>query len=247
MAKAAPLLAKFQFSMGALGVGDGEFDFPLAVTIDGSGNIYVADQYNHRAQVSGADAFFLFSFGSGGEGDGQFMFPVGVAVDSAENIYVTDSNNHRVQVFHSLGNFQSQFGSRGNGDGQFFIPAGTTIDSAGKIYVADDINHRIQVWATAAPPTSDPVALIDELIATIMDLDIKHGLKESLAEKLNDRGGAKAKPANDRPRRAIEKLRKFIKKVRKKSRKKFAAEDATELKSRAKEIIGLIRAEIEGI
>lgn len=46
--EAAP---RFQFGLGAEGVGDGEFSYPNSLAIDNQGHIYVADRENNRIQV----------------------------------------------------------------------------------------------------------------------------------------------------------------------------------------------------
>jgi DNA-binding beta-propeller fold protein YncE len=38
---------------GTHGSGDGQFDYPLGVATDAAGNVYVADQGNHRIQKFG--------------------------------------------------------------------------------------------------------------------------------------------------------------------------------------------------
>ncbi len=35
---------------GSLGSEPGKFDAPIGVAVDGDGNVYVADEYNHRIQ-----------------------------------------------------------------------------------------------------------------------------------------------------------------------------------------------------
>jgi tripartite motif-containing protein 71 len=84
--------------VGSKGSGDGQFIGPQWVAIDSSGNIYVADTYNHRIQKFNSDGAFLTKWGSEGSGDGQFNFPT-VAVDSSGNVYVADFGNHRIQKF----------------------------------------------------------------------------------------------------------------------------------------------------
>ena len=129
---------------GSSGVGDGQFGYPDGITIDASGNIYVADTNNHRVQKFDSSGAYLSQFGSEGTGDGQFRFPEGIALDASGNIYVTDRNNNRVQKFDSSGVYLSQFGSGGSGDGQFNNLRGITLDASGNIYVTDRYNDRVQ-------------------------------------------------------------------------------------------------------
>jgi len=69
------------------------------VATDGSGNVYVADEYNHRIQKFDANGAFLTAWGSQGSGDGQFQYPFGVATDGSGNVYVADEGNSRIQKF----------------------------------------------------------------------------------------------------------------------------------------------------
>jgi hypothetical protein len=39
---------------GTQGSGNGQFDYPMDVAVDASGNVYVADYDNHRIQVFGS-------------------------------------------------------------------------------------------------------------------------------------------------------------------------------------------------
>jgi len=48
---------------GGPGTADGAFDQPLAVAVDGTGRIFVADHGNDRAQIFDADGRFLLRFG----------------------------------------------------------------------------------------------------------------------------------------------------------------------------------------
>ena len=46
------------------GDGDGEFAFPAGITVDGSGNVYVADTYNNRIQKFDSSGNFLSKWGT---------------------------------------------------------------------------------------------------------------------------------------------------------------------------------------
>ena len=92
------------------GSGNGQFRFPEGIAVDGSGNVYVTDQQNHRVQVFNSSGEFLRKWGSFGSGDGQFDFPRGIAVDISGNVYVTNSRDNRVQVFSSSGEFLRKWG-----------------------------------------------------------------------------------------------------------------------------------------
>ncbi|GAB3558786.1 hypothetical protein GCM10027577_50380 [Spirosoma fluminis] len=135
------------------------FNGPNDVYVDGQGNIYVVDEYNHRIQkwAPGAAQGITVAGGNGaGGGANQLSYPRGVHVDEAGNIYVADSGNDRIQKF-PLNSTSATSGSTvagGNGAGsganQFNDPYRVFVDGAGNIYVADWRNYRIQKWAPEA-------------------------------------------------------------------------------------------------
>jgi len=138
------------------GTDDDEFRFPTGIAVDGNGNIYIADQFNHRVQkwAPGATKGITVA-GVAGQGDGadQLNYPMGVAVDAKGNLYVSDAANSRIQMFvpgSVIGITVAGGNGRGNGPQQFNMPFGICLDEDGTIYVADNYNHRIQRWTPGA-------------------------------------------------------------------------------------------------
>jgi len=84
---------------GSSGSDDGQFNLPQGVSVDSSGNVYVADAGNHRIQKFDSNGNFLLTWGTFGSDDGEFRGPTGVAVDSSGNVYVTDPSRWRIQKF----------------------------------------------------------------------------------------------------------------------------------------------------
>ncbi|MDC8451630.1 MAG: SMP-30/gluconolactonase/LRE family protein [Thaumarchaeota archaeon] len=85
------------------------FATPQSMAFDSSGNIYVADTYNHRIQEFSSDGTYLSTLGvSGmyGTDNGHFGFPTSVTLDKSGNIYVADFDNNRVQKFSPVGSFE---------------------------------------------------------------------------------------------------------------------------------------------
>jgi len=136
------------------GTGPGaRFNFPWAVTIDSSSNLYVADTNNQiirKVTPAGVVSTFAGVPGLSGNFDGpgnaaRFAGPQGVAVDLAGNVYVADTRNFTIRkitpagVVSTLAGFS---GLSGGNDGtgsfaQFAAPQGIAVDNAGNVYVAD--------------------------------------------------------------------------------------------------------------
>ncbi len=141
---------------GTNGTGNGEFDFPEAIVIDSSDNVYVGEANNYRVQKFDSDGNFIAKWGanggngSSGSGNGEFSSIRGLAIASDGNLLVVDNGNYRVQKINSTtGAFMSKFGSAGTGDGQFDTPAGIAVDASGNIYVADMYNYRVQKFTSS--------------------------------------------------------------------------------------------------
>jgi PKD repeat protein len=130
---------------GESGSAAGQFNKPLGIAVDLTGNIYVADTHNHRIQMFDSFGSFIREWGGKGTAEGKFDTPIGIAVDESGNIYVADSENHRISIFGNSGSHLKTIGGRGAGEGLFLNPAGVAVD-ASYLYVADTHNNRIQIF-----------------------------------------------------------------------------------------------------
>ncbi len=140
---------------------------PLGVVLDGSGDLYVADEKNNRVlvypfssttatQVYGQGGTFTAgSANNGGISANSLYQPYGVSLDSSGDLYIGDTFNNRVlfypfgsttatRVYGQLGSFTSNSQNNGgvsaNGLG---YPEGVPLDSSGNLYVADYANNRV--------------------------------------------------------------------------------------------------------
>lgn len=129
------------------------------LTLDASGNIYVANTNDHTILkiTAGVATVFAGQSGAHGFGDGtgvaaQFFSPSDVVLDNAGNLFVADTDNNTIRKISSAGVvtiFAGAPGPPGSADGtglaaRFSGPRGVAIDSAGNIYVADTNNHTIR-------------------------------------------------------------------------------------------------------
>ena len=89
----------FQYKFGKQGGGDGEFMYPICLSVNKSGHLMVCERRNNRIQVFELNGKFVGKFGTQGSNLGEFKSPSSVAVLSNGRIVVTDSDNHRIQIF----------------------------------------------------------------------------------------------------------------------------------------------------
>ena len=94
---------------GVSGFADGpaataQFNYPIGVAADGSGNVYVAESSGHRIRkidslgvVSTLAGSGVSGFADGPAPTAQFSYPYGVAVDGSGNVYVGDMVNFRIR------------------------------------------------------------------------------------------------------------------------------------------------------
>ena len=74
----------------------GKFYHPRNSSSDSSGNIYIADDYNHQVQVFDANGNFLRKWGGYGTTPGKFARPFGMHVSADNQVYVTEYDADRV-------------------------------------------------------------------------------------------------------------------------------------------------------
>jgi hypothetical protein len=135
---------------------------PKGLVIDNTGNMYVADFYNHRIRKIDASGI-ITTFAGNGSGsfsaDGvpatasELNFPSDVAMDTGGNLLIADYLNHRIRKVDATGIIHTVAGygtGAYSGDGgpatsaALNNPRSIAVDDSNNIYIADLYNHRIR-------------------------------------------------------------------------------------------------------
>jgi uncharacterized protein (TIGR03437 family) len=142
-------------------------DCPTRIGFDGFGNLFIADQCNHRIRKVDRSGIITTVAGSGTpgaanggfSGDGgpataaQFKHPTAVTIDGGGNMYITDQLNNRIRRVDRNGTVTTVAGSGApgfSGDGgpataaAMSTPGAVAVDAAGTLYIADNVNNRIR-------------------------------------------------------------------------------------------------------
>ena len=140
-----------------------ELNEPVDVAVDGVGNVYIADNSNHRVRMVNSAGIITTIAGTGDfgyNGDGipastaKLFSPHGIRIDGSGNLLICDALNNRIRkVSPAVGGIISTIAGNGtggySGDGgpatskEIARPYGITVDVTGNIYIAD-LNNRIR-------------------------------------------------------------------------------------------------------
>jgi len=134
----------------------GSYYIPAGLAVDGSGNLFVADDYNNAVKeiLAAGNYTTVDTIGSG------FNHPSDVAVDASGNVYVSDSNNNSVkEILAGTGGAASGTVTSSSTvitlNSGFSLPNGVALDSNGNIVVADQGNNAVkQIDLSDAPSLS---------------------------------------------------------------------------------------------
>ncbi len=136
------------------------FPFPVAITADGAGNLFVSDTTLHTIQkidpslsvwsLAGASAQTGTADGQGAAA--RFNQPGGLCATAGGDLLVSDTANgtlRRVTIEGVVSTVAGSSTNRGGTDGpgnqaRFSAPTGVARNSAGVYYVADASNHTIR-------------------------------------------------------------------------------------------------------
>ncbi len=146
---------------------DASFAGPEVVVVVASGDIYIADEWDHRVRkvdaVTGVIATVAGNgvYGYSGEGNGglatdaAISAPLGVAIDPAGDLFIAEAGGQLVRrvdaTTHIIATYAGTVGGFGeNGDGgpatsaTLFNPAGLVFDADGNLLIADSSDSVIR-------------------------------------------------------------------------------------------------------
>jgi len=106
---------------------------PFDVTVDGAGNVYIADSSNHAIKMwmrTSSTVATLVSMGLGST-------PIGIAVDSVGNVYITDVGLDAIYKWTAVSNTVTTIVSG-------LSSRGVTVDGAGNVFIADSGNNTLK-------------------------------------------------------------------------------------------------------
>lgn len=145
---------------------------PYDLALDKSGNLFVADSYNHRIRKINLTTMVIttvagigtpgYSGDNGLAAGAQLKFPTGVTVDASGNLYIADEGNSVVRRVNAstgvittiAGNGNMVFNAEtGTAIGVSINPTRVALDSSGGIHVCDQFNDRIRKLTVQVPVT----------------------------------------------------------------------------------------------
>jgi len=154
-------------------IGDGgqataaEIYCPEGMAFDAFGNLYIADQFNHRVRKINTAGIITTIAGNGiggFSGDNiqataaELYYPSDVTFDATGNLYICDYWNNRIRMINSSGIITTIAGNGTHafsGDGgpstaaSLSWPTGIAFNCVGNLYIADQINNRIRLVNTS--------------------------------------------------------------------------------------------------
>jgi sugar lactone lactonase YvrE len=128
-----------------------QFNLPVAVIVDATGNLLVADSGNNRIRKVATNGIISTVAGngiSGFSGDNGFATaaeisnPSGLCLDAAGNLFIADTYNFVIRKVAITGIITTVAGAPNN-PGTFYSPTGVAVDSSNNLYVADSHNNRV--------------------------------------------------------------------------------------------------------
>jgi photosystem II stability/assembly factor-like uncharacterized protein len=134
---------------------------PFGTVVDLAGNLYIADEFNHRVRkvtpsgvisTIAGDGTAAFGGDGGAATAAKLNRPTGLAFDASGNLYIADRLNSRIRMVNTSGVISTvagtTFGFSGDGgqatSAQLNAPTDVAFAPSGELYIADGNNHKIR-------------------------------------------------------------------------------------------------------
>jgi hypothetical protein len=149
-----------------------QLNYPTGVSIDTSGNIYIAEQTGNRVRKISTSGIITTIAGTGTAGysgdngeatAAELNAPTRLTIDDTGNIYIADQSNNRVRKINTFGIITTIAGigtsGYGGDNGQATLailkqPSGLAFDNMSNLYICDVANYRIRKISTNGIITS---------------------------------------------------------------------------------------------
>ena len=140
-----------------------ELNYPTAVALDASGNIYIADVYNSLIRMVSPGGIITTVAGKGSQGysgdngpatGAELDYPSGLALDASGNLYIADEVNNRIRMVSPSGIIITVAGNGTQGysgdngpatSAELNSPTAVALDAFGNLYITDNANNRIRM------------------------------------------------------------------------------------------------------
>ena len=111
--------------------------YPIAVTVDQDGYVYLVDLYRKTIQKRSPDGTLLAEFAT------DALWPRNIAIDENENLYLIDSfqSSCKVMKYSPEGELLKAWGYPSNSAGGFGYPQGIAVNGNGQIIVIDGMTQ----------------------------------------------------------------------------------------------------------
>ena len=140
---------KYLFEWGTPGKGQGEFDTPHGITLDESGNVFVADRENNRIQVFDSQGAFIKELKNN---ESVAQLP-SVTMDRGQNLFAIDYDNTKnsdslvkgstIIKYEKAESILFHFGATGEKKRTPSWFHDISVDRQGNLYVGDIIGNKI--------------------------------------------------------------------------------------------------------
>lgn len=141
-------------TVGSAGSGEGQFNYPQGVAVDGqNGDVYVVDSNNGRVVILDGDGSFKNKFGTVGGYPDAFYTPKGIFIK--DKIYACNTRSHALAIYDkSSFKLTGYFGdlgddpkviAKGSVDYRFRIVTDVAVANNGNIYVVDSKHGQVKV------------------------------------------------------------------------------------------------------